>query len=55
MEKTMKKNIYIYICITESLCCSAEIKYNIINQVYFNFFFLKGEKKKLWEKYSQVI
>ena len=26
----------IHICITESLCCIAEIKYNIVNQLYFN-------------------
>ena len=25
-----------YICITESLCCTAEIKHNIVNQLYFN-------------------
>ena len=34
MEKNMKKNIYIYTCISESLCCTAEI--NIINQISFN-------------------
>ena len=28
------KNVYIYICITESLCCIAET--NIVNQLYFN-------------------
>ena len=31
MEKNMKKNVYI--CVTESLCCSADI--NIVNQLYF--------------------
>ena len=25
-----------YICITESLCCTAEIKHNIVIQLYFN-------------------
>ena len=25
-----------YICITESLCCTAEIKHNLVNQLYFN-------------------
>ena len=35
MEKNMKKDIYI-IDITESLCYTAEIKYNIVNQLYFN-------------------
>ena len=25
MEENMKKNIYIYICITELPCCTAEI------------------------------
>ena len=29
----MKKE---YICITESLCCTAEVKHNIVNQLYFN-------------------
>ena len=32
MEKNMKK--YMYMCITESLCCIAET--NIANQLYFN-------------------
>ena len=32
MEKNMKKNI----CITESICCTAKIKPNIVNQLYFN-------------------
>ena len=36
----MEKNIYV--CITESLCCTAEIKHNITNQLYFN----KIKKKK---------
>ena len=25
-----------FICINESLCCPAEIKYNIVNQLHFN-------------------
>ena len=37
-EKNMKKNI----CITESICCTAKIKPNIVNQLYFN----KIKKKK---------
>ena len=37
MGKKMKKNVHI--CITESLCCTAEI--NIVNQRYFNKTFLK--------------
>ena len=32
--KEYEKNIYI--CITESLCCAAEIKHNTVNQLYFN-------------------
>ena len=32
IEKNMKKNI----CITESICCTAEIKPNIVNQICFN-------------------
>ena len=32
MEKNMKKNI----SITESIFCTAEIKPNIVNQLYFN-------------------
>ena len=43
MEKNMKENIYIYmhiyICITESLCCTAEIKDNTLNQLYFKNIF----------------
>ena len=31
----MKKNIYIHIYITESLCCIAEIN-KTLNQLYFN-------------------
>ena len=38
MEKNMKNNVYICVCIyiyiTESLCCRVEI--NIVNQLYFN-------------------
>ena len=30
----MKQNIYV--CLTESFCCIAEIKHNIVNQLYFN-------------------
>ena len=33
MEKNMKK--YIYVCITELLCCIA-VKDNTVNQLYFN-------------------
>ena len=44
MEENMKKNIYI---ITESLCYTAEIKHNIVNQLYFNKFFLKVPLKVL--------
>ena len=29
-------NIYVYICATESLCCTPEA--DIINQLYFNIF-----------------
>ena len=35
-----KEYIHIYVCITESLYCTAEI--NIVNQLYFN---LKKKKK----------
>ena len=28
--------IYVCACIIESLCCTAETKHNIINQLYFN-------------------
>ena len=59
LQKNMKKNIYIYIyihiyicvyvyiCITESFCYTADIKYNNVNQLYFNknffkFFFFNG-------------
>ena len=36
--------IYVCACIIESLCCTAEIKHNIINQLYFN----KLETKLAW-------
>ena len=44
----MKKSVYI--CITESLCCTAEI--HIVNQIYFNSifkyaYFLQKKKKIL--------
>ena len=32
----MEKNIYIYICINKLFCCTAEIKHNIVNRLYFN-------------------
>ena len=35
MGNNFKKDC-IYLCITESLCCTAEI--NIVNQLYFKFF-----------------
>ena len=40
----MKKNLYIYICITESLLCTAEMKHNIVNQLCFNR--IKKKKKE---------
>ena len=40
MEKNIIKNVYI--CITDSLCCTAEI--NTVNQLYFN---LKKSRKEL--------
>ena len=39
MEKNMKRNT----CITESLCCTAEIKHIIVNQIYFS------KTKKIFE------
>ena len=35
----------IYICITESLCCTAEI--NFVNQLYFNKIFFNGDDVNL--------
>ena len=36
-QEYMKKNdVHIFVCITESLCCTAEIHTNIVNQLYFN-------------------
>ena len=32
---------YVCVCITESLCCTAEIKHNIVNQLHFTTFFKK--------------
>ena len=41
----MKKNIYV--CITESLCYTAEIRHNTVNQLYFNKnCFLKSSRGK---------
>ena len=43
MEKNMKKNIYICVCITESLHCTAEINTTLlINYTSIQFFFLNG-------------
>ena len=44
MEKNMKKNICK--CIIVSLFCTAEIKYNIVNQLYLS-------KKKFFRKKSE--
>ena len=33
MEKNMRR---VHVCIAESLCYRAEIKHNIVNQLYFN-------------------
>ena len=44
MEKIWKN---IYLCITESLFCSAEIKPNIVNQLYFEKIFWSKFKKEL--------
>ena len=35
----MKKNVCIWI--SESLCCIADIKHNIVNELYFNKIFFK--------------
>ena len=45
MEYICVYNIYIYICITESLCCTAEI--NFVNQLYFNKIFFNGDDVNL--------
>lgn len=36
MGKESKREIYVYmyIYITDPLCCTAEIKYNIVDQLY---------------------
>ena len=39
-----------YICITESLYCKADIKYNIVNQLYFNKIFKKKRDNKKQNK-----
>ena len=56
MEKNLKKNVCK--CIIVSLFCTAEIKYNIVNQLYLSkkkFFRKKSEredeKKKKKNKY----
>ena len=40
MKKNTHTHTHIYICITESLCSTLEIKH-IISQLYFNKNFLK--------------
>ena len=44
----MKKNIYV--CITESLCCTAEMN-TISSQLYFSIFFLK---KEIWAQWMNL-
>ena len=39
-------------CITESLCCAAEIKHNFINQLYFNKSFKNPNPLKAYRKYQ---
>ena len=48
MEKNMKKNTYICVCVcvTELLCYTAEIKCNTVSQLYFNNFLLKKKTQK---------
>ena len=43
-------HVCIYIYVTESLCCTEEIKYNIVNQLYFN---LRKKKKSPGERGQQ--
>ena len=45
MGKNMKKNIYV--CITESLCCTAEMN-TISSQLYFSKVYLKKKKQEIW-------
>lgn len=42
MEKTLKKDVYV--CVTESLCCTTEI--NTVHQLYFIKIKLKKKKKR---------
>ena len=46
MEKNKKKDTYMY----ESLCCTAEIKHNIINELYLNKIKkrLSKDNKRTW-------
>ena len=40
MEKNLKMNIYIYVCVTETLCCTPETDTTLkINYTSINFFF----------------
>ena len=48
MEKNMKKNIYIYICITELLCCIVDL-HIIVNQLHFNKINQKKTAAALWK------
>ena len=42
MKKNMENNVQMWV--TESLCCTAEIKGNIVNQLYF----IKMKRNKKW-------
>ena len=50
MEKNMKKNMCK--CIIVSLFCTAEIKYNIVNQLYLSKkkFLERNQKEKMKKK-----
>ena len=41
MEKDVKNNIYVYTCITESLCCAVEIN----TKSLFSYISIKLKKK----------
>ena len=52
MEKTMKKNVYI--CITESLCPTAEKNTSIVHQLYLNEINLRKRWPILYYTGSQI-
>ena len=37
--KRERERVCVCVCVAESLCCTAENKHNVVNQLYFKIFF----------------